>query len=167
MQWSDSRLVIGVAGLVLASLVLVVWLLRGRWKRFGRRAETQRALDRFRLEREQLEAKFFDLARTRGKPRGVRWVNCAWLDRATFARSIDDGMLTAFVGVNISFEAIEGSDMEEVEAVGMVRDASALFHFHNGHWGTGGRALFNMDPQDALQRLEGQFEPITVDSTAN
>ena len=166
MQWSDSGLAVGVAVLVVAALVVASWLLRGRWKRFGRRRETRRALDRFRLEREQLEAKFFDLARTRGKPRGVRWINCDWLDRVTFARGIDDGMLAAFVGVNISFEAIEGGDMEDVEAVGMVRDAAALFHFHNGHWGTGGRALFNMDPQDALQRLEGQFEPVTVDSTA-
>ena len=69
-------------------------------------------------------------------------------------------MLTAFVGVNIRFEALEGGDMEDVEAVGMVRDAAALFHYHRGRWGTGGRALFNMNPSGALVHFKGQIEPI-------
>jgi hypothetical protein len=50
--------------------------------------------------------------------------------------------------------------MEGVEAVGMVRDAAALFHYHRGRWGTGGRALFNMNPSDALVHFKGQIEPI-------
>jgi hypothetical protein len=69
-------------------------------------------------------------------------------------------LLTAFVAVNIRFEAIEGGDMEGVEAVGILRDAAAVFHYRKGLWGTGGRALFNMNPEDALERLVGQFEPI-------
>ena len=53
--------------------------------------------------------------------------------------------------------------MEDVEAVDTIRDATALFHYDpRGHWGTGGRALFNMDPDDALIRLEGQFEPVSL-----
>ena len=38
----------------------------------------------------------------------------------TFGRDVQTGMLTAFVGVNIRFESLEGGDMEGVEAVGMV-----------------------------------------------
>ena len=72
------------------------------------------------------------------------------------------GLLTAFVAVNIRFEAVEGGDMEDVEAVATVRDAAALFHYNRGRWGTGGRALFNMNPEDALNRLEGQFEAVSV-----
>ena len=33
--------------------------------------------------------------------------------------------------------------MEDVAAVGNIRDAAAVFHYQNGNWGTGGRALFN------------------------
>ena len=74
----------------------------------------------------------------------------------------DIGILTAFVGINIRFEAIEGGEMEGVAAVGTIRDAVAVFHFHQGSWGTGGKALFNMNPQDALVRLESQFRPIAT-----
>ena len=62
--------------------------------------------------------------------------------------------------VTIRFEAVTGGDMEDVEAVGTIRDATAVFHYQKGRWGTGGKALFNMDPQDALVRLEGQYEAV-------
>ncbi len=122
--------------------------------------EADRAIRAFRLQREQLEAKFFDLASTQGKPRGLRWLNCDWQNSVTFARALDSGLLTAFVAVNIHFEAIEGGDMEDVDAVDTIRDAAAVFHFQDGRWGTGGKALFNMNPRDALERLQGQFEPV-------
>jgi hypothetical protein len=124
--------------------------------------EARRALDSFRLQREQLEAKFFDIASRLGKPRGLKWLECEWQDRVEFGRDIENGMLTAFVAVNLNFEAIEGGDMEDVEAVGMMRDAAALFHFQGGAWGTGGRALFNMNPEDALDRLKDQYSPVEI-----
>jgi hypothetical protein len=109
-----------------------------------------------------LEAKFFDVAAATGKPRGLRWVDCDWLDEVTYARDRQTGLLTAFVAVNIRFEAIEGGDMEDVAAVGNIRDAAAVFHYERGNWGTGGRALFNMSPIDAIKRLQGQFEPVAA-----
>lgn len=114
----------------------------------------------FRLQREQLEARFFDLASHIGKPRGLRWVDCDWQADVTFARDTESGLLTAFVAVNIRFEAIEGGDMEDVAAVSTIRDAAAVFHYNKGRWGTGGRALFNMNPTDAIERLAHQFEAI-------
>jgi hypothetical protein len=131
---------------------LLQWLLR---------RETARAMTQFRLRREALEAKFFDLARLRGKPRGLRWTHCDWQESVTFGRDLQSQLLTAFVSVEVQFEAVEGGDMEDVEAVGTIREATALFHYSNGQWGTGGKALFNMNPHDALTRLEGQFEPIS------
>lgn len=127
-----------------------------------RRRRVAHALRLFRLQRETLEAQFFQRAASLGKPRGLRWIECDWLDDVAFGRDLESGMLTALVAVNVRFEAIEGGDMEEVAAVGTVRDAAALFHFHRGRWGTGGRALFNMNPSDALVRLKGQFEPIKI-----
>lgn len=133
------------------------------WKpvrNFFREREARRAVGLFRLQREQLEARFFDLAASIGKPRGLRWVDCDWLSDVTFGRDKETGLLTAFVAVNIRFEAVEGGDMEDVAAVSTIRDAAALFHYQSGRWGTGGRALFNMNPADAIDRLAHQYEPV-------
>ena len=125
--------------------------------------EVERAAEEFKIRREQLEAKFFDMASSVGKPRGLKWLDCDWLPEVTFGRDRSSGMLTAFVAVNIRFEAIEGGDMEEVEAVSTIREAAAVFHYQKGAWGTGGRALFNMNPSDAVNRLEAQYEPVALD----
>ena len=127
--------------------------------------EAKRAFELFRAQREQLEAKFFDMASRLGKPRGLRWLACEWLEDVRCGRDRQTGMLTAFVAVNLRFEAIEGGDMEDVEAVGTVRDAAALFHFQNGQWGTGGRALFNLNPNDAVERMADQYEPVHIPSS--
>ena len=122
-----------------------------------RRREELRGMKTFRTQREGLEARFFDLAGRLGKPRGLRWKHCDWQKEVTFARDLNTRLLTAFVSVEISFEAIEGGDMEEVAAVSTIRDATAVFHYQHNRWGTGGKALFNMNPQDALTRLADQF----------
>lgn len=152
-----------IIGLIVPFLVLgaVAIPLARRWER----QQVRRAIQSFRLRREMLEAKFLDLARAQGKPRGLRWIDCDWLDAVTFAKDKSTGLVTAFVGINIRFEAIEGSDMEDVAAVGTVRDAVALFHYQTGNWGTGGRALFNMNPQDAIARLVSQYEPLPAELT--
>ena len=153
-----SPWIIGI-GAVVGLLVTLVLVARPLLNRMQRR-EILRAIPHFKLQREQLEHRFFEVARTLGKPRGVRWLDCDWQERVTFGRDLESGLLTAFVAVRIRFEAIEGSDMEEVAAVGLQRDASAVFHYQDGRWGTGGRALFNMNPVDAIERLEGQYERI-------
>jgi len=122
--------------------------------------EARLAVKQFRCQREQLEAKFLDLAQAVGKPRGLRWIDCDWLNAVTFARDRKSGLITAFAGINIRFEAIEGGDMEDVAAVSTVRDAVAVFHFDRGTWGTGGKALFNMNADEAITRLTAQFEPV-------
>lgn len=154
MPWTT----IGAWGFAAVLVLLLAWrpVRSWLWK-----MEVREAVKRFRIQREQLEARFFDMARTQGKPRGLRWLDCDWQSDVTFARDRKSGLLTAFVAVNISFEAIEGGDMEDVEHVGTIRDASALFHYQNGRWGTGGRPLFNMNPQDAIARFEGQFDPVS------
>jgi hypothetical protein len=142
--------------LLIAVAASAPWL----WRRW-RQDENARALRLFKLRREMLEAKFFDLASAGGKPRGLRWTKCDWQEEVRFARDVQTGLLTAFVAVEIHFEAIEGGEMEEVEAVGHFREASAVFHYQRGVWGTGGKALFNMHPADAVARLEGQYTPIS------
>lgn len=144
----------------IAVVVAVVAVPMAQWMR---RREARDGVKLFRLRREMLEARFFDLARTLDKPRGLRWIECDWQDEVTFARDKETGLLTAFVAVNIRFEAIEGGDMEGVTAVGTIREAAAVFHYRQGVWGTGGRALFNMTPHDAVRQLTGQFDPLPSD----
>ena len=54
----------------------------GAWR--ARREEL--AVHSFRLQREQLELQFLRQAQALGKPRGLRWVECDWLDTVTFGR---------------------------------------------------------------------------------
>jgi len=145
-----------IVGLIVLQILCAKPLLN-----FLRRREAANARRLFKVRRELLEAKFFELASQQGKPRGLIWKECDWQEPVTFARDLESGLLTAFVGVEIHFEAIEGGDMEDVEAVSTIRDAAAVFHYRAGQWGTGGKALFNMNPADAITRLEGQFEPVT------
>lgn len=145
-----------------AALMVSAIALAPRLAAWMRQREVQRALGLFRLRREGLEAKFFQLAAAGGKPRGLRWTHCEWKDDVRFAHDLSTGLLTAFVGVEIHFEAIEGGDMEDVEAVGHFREASAVFHCQNGVWGTGGKALFNLSPEEAVTRLEGQFAAVEL-----
>ena len=121
------------------------------------RHDQKHAISLFRLRREILEAKFLDLASARGKPRGLRWKHVEWKEGLQFAQDRKTNLLTAFAAVEIYFEAIEGEDMEDVAAVSDIREASALFHYKDGAWGTGGKALFNMDPESAMTHLEDQF----------
>ena len=125
-----------------------------------RRREAEQAIAAFLTQRELLEAKFLELAAASGKPRGLLWKQCDWQPSVTYAREIGSGLVTAFTSVIVSFEAIAGSDMEEVEHVGLLRDGCALFHFQRGQWGTGGRVLFNMNPDDALKHFADQYAPM-------
>lgn len=153
MAWMLSLGAVAVGSLLVAVFAIPLA------KRFRHR-EAQQAIQQFRRQREQLEAKFLDLAQATGKQRGLRWSDCDWLNTVTFARDRQSGLMTAFAGINIRFEAIEGGDMEDVAAVSTVRDAVAVFHFQNGLWGTGGKALFNMNADEAITRLTAQFEPV-------
>ncbi|MCA9034354.1 MAG: hypothetical protein KDA91_04440, partial [Planctomycetaceae bacterium] len=120
----------------------------------------QLALRRFDRYRDQLQADFFTIASRSGKPRDLRWLKCEWQEERRLVRETESKLTTLLVGVSISFEAVEGGDMEEVEAVSDVRSASAVFHYRDGRWGTGGRVLFNLTPDAAVQRLTDAFTPL-------
>jgi len=125
-----------------------------------RAARYERARKEFRRQRERLEAKFFQLAAASGKPKGLRWTNCDFENDVAYARDRHSGELCAFVAVTISFEAIEGGLMEGVEAVGNLRAATAMFRTHREHWTTDGRAIFNLNPTEAIDHYRDELERI-------
>lgn len=116
--------IVGVTGSAAAFFAL-----RGPLNRRRLAAEYSQARRTFHPQRERLEMKFLQLASKSGKPRGLRWVNCDFENGVAYARDRQTKALCAFVGVTISFEAVEGGGMEEVEAVGNLRAATAVFRF--------------------------------------
>lgn len=140
----------------------MAWLFREPLRRSRQAREADAARMAFHSQRDALSRKFLEVASLTGKPRGLRWLAVDFGDQVRFARDRQTGMLAAFVGVNIRFEAIPGGDMEGVAAVGNIRDGAALFHYEQGGWGTGGKTLFNVGPDEALARFQAQFEPLAA-----
>ncbi len=146
-------------GLVLALGAALVIVLARRRTDANRRSQLIEAQHQFRRSREQLEAKFLDRAAATGRPRGLRWADCEFENDVTYARDRQTGVLSAFVAVTIKFEAIAGGGMEEVEAVGNAKYATAVFNFDpKRHWITDGRAIFNLNPSEAVRRYQDTLE---------
>ena len=152
-----QSLLIALACVGLAAIFYVVSKTAARRVR---KSYTSRARALFSKRREWLEADFLTQARRSGKPRGLEWVECEFEDEVAFARDRTNGQLRALVGVTISFEAIPGGGMEEVEAVGNLRCATAVFRFHRDKWETEGRAIFNLRPDEAIMHFKHELEPV-------
>jgi len=150
------QLVVAAAIAALSGMAMAVAL---RPIRAARAAEKlARAQRDFHRQREQLEAKFIDRAAASGKPRGLRWTDVSFDDDVVYARDRRNRLLKALVAVEVSFEAIEGGGMEEVEAVSNVRAATAEFLYDGGRWCTEGRVYFNLAPTAAVKYLSADLE---------
>jgi hypothetical protein len=148
---------IPVVALALAAALFFSWR---RLRVFGGQVRTERIREMFKLQRERLEVQFFKAAAASGKPRGLRWLECQWGQPVEFVRDRQTGLYAALVAVTILFEAIEGSDMEGLPAVSNMRNASGVFFFQAGQWSTVGRAIFNMNPDEAATHFGNQYEKI-------
>jgi hypothetical protein len=132
-----------------------------------RENQLARARRDFHRQRERLEAKFLSLASRSGKPRGLDWVRCDFEDAVIYTRHKQSGELSAFVGVTIGFEAVAGGGMEEVEAVGNLRAATAVFRVEGGSWATDGRAIFNLTPAEAVNFYQENLELVAQELAHN
>lgn len=135
------------------------WLFR-RWRLAQQKAQQRLAILEFPEVREALEREFLAAANATGKPRGLRWKDCELHERQIFASDRSSGELVALVGTTVSFEAIAGGDMEDVEAVGDLRCATAIFTYGNHRWTTDGRVVFNLEPDQVLERYQESLEAI-------
>jgi hypothetical protein len=134
-------------------------MLRTLTQSFMRMASRPDALLRaFDAQRASLEPQFFERASASGLPRGLRWLSCEWLDARILLRDRTTDQPNLLVSVNLRFEAIPGGDMEGVAAVSNIRDACAVFQWQNKTWTTSGRTLFNMNPEEARDRLAASYE---------
>lgn len=157
-MWLEWWPIVGGVGLLAGVALGVVWGRAAPRRKAERDAlEYARARRDFHFQREQLEAKFLEMAAHSGKPRGLKWEDCDFADGVVYARDRRSGELCAFVGVTISFSAVAGGGMEEVEAVGNLRAATAVFKFGPQRWTTDGRALFNLNPAQAVAHFQDQL----------
>lgn len=143
-------------------VLLVVVLVWRPLRLFSREVQFGRAQELFKLQRERLEANFHKAAAATGKPRGLIWKDVDWESEVAFARERRSGQLAALIAITIQFEAVEGSDMEGLPAVGNLRNASAVFFFQRGQWHTVGKAIFNMNPGEAIEHFKTLYERVEV-----
>jgi hypothetical protein len=129
-------------------------------RRQSAQVDLQHARKLFHLRREWLEANFLTIAAHSGKPRGLAWVDCEFDDPVSFARDRRTGRLRALVGVTISFEAIEGGGLEDNPNVGNRRAATAIFFLDGDAWSTTGRAIFNLNPLQAIEHYGQELEHV-------
>ena len=141
-------------------MLAVVWLLWALLRPTVFAHRVRRALRQFVRDRAVLETAFFQAASASGKPRGWAWKECGFQPGVLLARDRSNGDLVGLVAVTISFEAVEGGGMEEVEAVGNLRAATAVFHWNGREWTTQGRAVFNLEPREVLERYRDSLDPI-------
>lgn len=157
-MWTGVAIAAGIAGGTAITVALYL-LIRIR-RSYSSHQQFLQARELFHRRREWLEAKFVTLASTSGKPRGLTWVNCDFDNAVCFARDRKTCQLRALVAVTISFEAVEGGGMEEVEAVGNLRAATAVFHYQANEWATDGRTLFNLNPEEAIEHFQHELETV-------
>ena len=150
-----------------AALAGIATTLALRPIRLARQAERLARSQRdFHRQREQLEAKFIERAAISGKPRGLRWTDVTFDDDVVYARDRRTGSLKALVAIEVCFEAIEGGDMEEVEAVSNVRAATAEFLLDGSRWRTDGRVYFNLAPSATVKYLSSDLELVAEEHAA-
>ena len=125
---------------------------------FARRRLQARLRRAFEQHREELHRNYFLVASSTGLPRGLTWKGCDWLPGFVMLREQSTGEISRLSAVNLTFEAIEGGDMENVKAVSTVREACAVFQWDGRRWVPTGRTLFNMDPTAAAHRFGNGYE---------
>lgn len=122
--------------------------------------EEERAAADFARYTPKLQDDFRSAANVSGKPRGLRWKTCEFQGPLYLARDRANGELIGLVGATISFEAIEGGGMEEVEAVGNLRAVTAIFTWSGFDWTTTGKAVFNLEPPQVLEQYRANLTPV-------
>jgi hypothetical protein len=146
--------------LTLIALLIAAWLMWALVRPWLFERRVKRALRQFNRRRTELESKFFQAAASSGKPRGLAWKSCAFQKEVLLARDRANGDLVGLVGVTIAFEAIVGGGMEDVEAVGNLRAATAVFTHNGNEWTTSGRAVFNLESREVIERYHDKLDRV-------
>ena len=124
----------------------------------------QQQIDQFHSTRTTLQDSFFKICSESGRPRGLRWKKCEFEEESTFVIENHSLNLHALTPVVISFEAIPGGPMEDMEAVGNLRVGSALFVHTGENWGTRGDVIYNLNAKEAIEHYRDNYTDFDLDS---
>ena len=154
MWWNLIGLVAVVSALILVAGTALFRDVRS----LRRRLNAERGKRDFAYQRERLEFEFLKRAQASGVPRGLVWEECEFERAVTFVRDRKTKSLRALVGVTVQFSALPGGGLEDHPNVQLLRAATAVFDYDGKRWSTAGRALFNLDPPHAVERLREEIE---------
>jgi hypothetical protein len=149
---------VGLGAVILALLGIAANSLIRDLRTLRRRRLTERGKRDLLYQRERLEFEFWKRAQAAGIPRGLVWEDCDFEKQVTFVRDRKTKRLRALVGVTIQFSAVPGGALEGHPNVQLLRAATAVFDYDGKRWSTAGRALFNLDPPHAVERLREEIE---------
>lgn len=150
--------IVGLGVVILALLSIAANSLVRDLRNLRRRRLTERGRRDFAYQRERLEFEFLKRAQAAGVPRGLVWEDCDFEKQVTFVRDRKTKSLRALVGVTVEFSAVPGGALEGHPNVQLLRAATAVFDYDGKRWSTAGRALFNLDPPHAVERLREEIE---------
>jgi hypothetical protein len=142
---------------LLIAVAVAAWIV---WRRERLRRQIALATAEFARRRPTLQEDFRAAANVSGKPRGLRWKSCDFQDSLTLARDRANGQLIGLAGATVAFEAVAGGGMEEVEAVDNLRAATAILTWSGHEWTTTGKAAFNLEPREVLERYRESLTAI-------
>jgi len=150
-----------IAGLISAIVVAVAtaYAMRPFWRRRAQ-LRLRGLLTRFALQREQLEARFFDVAADSGAPAGWRWETIEFARPISFARDRSTSRLSALVEVEIGLVPRHAPPLPFGEPAPRRQHATAVFQVSRGRWITKGRLIDNMSPREALHRFPDRYEAL-------
>jgi hypothetical protein len=150
--------IVGLGAVIFVLLGIATNSLIRDLRTLRRRRLTERGKRDFAYQRERLEFEFWKRAQAAGVPRGLVWEDCDFEKQVTFVRDRKTKSLRALVGVTVQFSAAPGGGLEGHPNVQLLRAATAVFDYDGKRWSTAGRALFNLDPPHAVERLREEIE---------
>ena len=155
-----------IAGLISAVVVAIItiYAMRPFWRR-RLQLRLRTLLTRFGWQREQLEARFFDVASRENEPAGWRWETIDFAQSVSFARDRSSGRLSALVEIEIGLVPRHAPQLPIGDTPPRRQHATAVFQVVRGRWVTKGRLLDNMSPREALHRFPDRYEALPQTST--
>ncbi len=130
---------------------------RRLWQRVvGRPADPVAA---FRPHRDEWVRRWFAAAAAAGKPRGLMWLGFEVAGEPLFVR--DGVRVLALVPAVVRFEPVPDGELADVPQAREPRTVIAVFEFRRGAWETDGRTVFNLSPQQLVEREPNRYRPLT------
>ena len=107
---------------------------------------------------------FLQHARNRGMPRGLEWLAAEPNGEPRFRFNSSQGIV-ALVPLLAHFAPIPGSDMEEITHAKEPRPITAIFLWNEGRWESDGRAIFNLSPDEVIERAADRYRALPGESS--